>query len=79
VPLTIAPFFHGPLAKEGQSVYAPNTLAISVRKDVPQDYLMADERYTEGQPVLMAAEEDLNADRVKELVALGKQIFEEGR
>ena len=40
---------------------------------------MADERYPEGQSVLMAAEEDLNADRVKELVALGKQIFEEGK
>lgn len=38
-----------------------------------------DEGYQEGQPLLIAAAEDLTAERVKEIIALAKQIFEEGK
>lgn len=72
-------FFHWLYTKEGQGVYAPKSLAISVRKDVAQDYLPPDQRYVEGQPLLMTDVEDLTPERSQQLVALGKQIFEEGK
>jgi hypothetical protein len=36
-------------------------------------------RYLEGQPVLMPNVADLTAERTKELRALAKQIFEDGK
>jgi iron(III) transport system substrate-binding protein len=62
--------------KEGQSIYAPNMPTISVRKDVPQDYLPEGERYIEGAPILMAEPEDLSAEKSDEIYKLAKEIFE---
>jgi iron(III) transport system substrate-binding protein len=68
-------FLHWFFTREGQEVYARKTLAISVRKDVGQDYLPADERYVEGQPYMMADPADSMPARLKELTSLGKDIF----
>jgi len=65
--------------KEGQSVYAPKQNGISVRKDIPQDYLPPDERYTDGDPFLMGGTEDFGVERNEELSALMRQIFQEGK
>jgi iron(III) transport system substrate-binding protein len=72
-------FLHWLFTREGQATYAPRTLEISIRKDVPQDYLPADHRYVEGQPFMMAEwrKEDLAPERIKELSLLAKTIFEE--
>ena len=65
--------------KEGQNIYAPLSMAISLRKDVLQDYLPADERYVEGRPVLIPDPDDFSAEKSKELSELAKQIFGEGK
>ncbi len=72
-------FYHWFFTKEGQIVYATNTQAISVRKDVPQDFIPANQRYKEGQPYLMALLEDQQGSRPRELLKLGKKIFIEGK
>jgi iron(III) transport system substrate-binding protein len=72
-------YLHWFYTKEGQSIYAPKTLAISVRKDTPQDYLIPEERYMEGQPFLMPDPEDFTLKRNEELPKLARQIFEEAR
>jgi iron(III) transport system substrate-binding protein len=64
---------------EGQLLYAPNNRAISVRKDVPQDYIPPEVRYTEGSPFMVASPEDLTAERTRELLNLARQIFIEGK
>lgn len=65
--------------KEGQSLYAPKQNGISVRKDIPQDYLPPDERYTEGTAFLVSETEDFEVERNKELSALMRQIFQDGK
>ena len=65
--------------KEGQMIYAKSSLAISVRKDVPQDYLPVDHRYVEGAPIMMSLPEDFTVERNKELAQLARDIFEGGR
>lgn len=72
-------FYHWFYSKEGQTVYATNTQAISVRNDVSQDFIPADERYIEGKPYLMADLEDQQGTKPRELLKLGKQIFVEGK
>lgn len=72
-------FIHWFFSREGQALYAPNNNAISVRKDVAQDYLPPDMRYIEGQPFMVADPEDLTAERTRQLLDLGRQIFEEGK
>ena len=72
-------FLHWFYTKEGQSVYAPPTMAISLRKDVSQDYLPPDERYVEGRPILIPDAEDFSAEKSKELSELAKQIFADGK
>jgi iron(III) transport system substrate-binding protein len=62
-------------SKEGQSIYAPKTLAISVRKDIPQDYIPEDERYVEGQPFLTPAPEDFTVEKNKEITRIAEEIF----
>jgi iron(III) transport system substrate-binding protein len=69
-------FLHWFFTREGQSIYAPKTLAISVRKDVPQDYLPPDERYTDGQPFLMPDPEDFSVSRNEELPKIAREIFD---
>lgn len=64
---------------EGQLLYAPNNRAISVRKDVPQDYIPPEVRYTEGAPFMVASPEDLSAERTREILDLAKKIFVEGK
>jgi len=68
-------FFQWFYTKEGQSVYAPKTLAISVRKDIPQDYIPAGERYVEGQPFLMPDPEDFSVEKNKEISKIAEEIF----
>jgi len=68
-------FFNWLYSKEGQSVYAPKTLAISVRKDIPQDYIPSDERYSEGQPFLMPDPEDFTVEKNKEISKIAEEIF----
>ena len=65
--------------KEGQTLYAKNMNAIPLRKDAPQDHIPPNERYTEGQPFLKAAPEDLTDEKAREFYGLSKQIFEEKR
>jgi iron(III) transport system substrate-binding protein len=65
--------------REGQMIYAKGSLAISVRKDVPQDYLPADQHYVEGAPLLMPAPEDFTVEKNKELAKLAQDIFGAGR
>ena len=72
-------FIHWFYTKEGQMLYAPANRAISVRKDVPQDYMPEFMRYEEGAPFLMGAPEDMTAERTRELLILGREIFEEGK
>ena len=69
-------FLHWFFTKEGQGLYAPQTLAISVRKDVPQDYLHPDERYIDGQPFLMPDLEDFSVQRNEELPKIAREIFD---
>jgi iron(III) transport system substrate-binding protein len=68
-------FLHWLYTKEGQSVYAPKTLAISVRKDIPQDYISEDERYIEGQPFLMPTPEDFTVEKNNEISKIAEEIF----
>ena len=68
-------FYQWFYSKEGQFVYARDTRAISVRKDVPQNFIPENERYADGDPFLMAATEDQQGKRPQELLKLGKQIF----
>lgn len=66
--------------KEGQTVFSRTMPTISVRKDVPQDALPEGLRYVEGAPFLRKDLEDMRQpERSKELRALAKQIFEEGK
>ena len=65
--------------KEGQMIYAKSSLAISVRKDVPQDYLPPDQRYVEGAPIMINPPEDFTVEKNKELAQLARDIFEGGR
>jgi iron(III) transport system substrate-binding protein len=66
--------------KEGQTVFAQRMPAISVRKDVAQDALPEGLRYIEGAPFLRKDLEDMRRpERTKELRAMAKQIFEEGK
>ena len=72
-------FYHWFYTKEGQTIYATSTQAISVRNDVSQDFIPANERYVKGKPYLMAALEDQQGTKPRELLKLGKQIFIEGK
>lgn len=72
-------FIHWFYTREGQTFYAPQNRAISVRKDIAQDYIPADMRYIEGQPFMVASPEELSAERTRELLNLAKQIFVEGK
>jgi iron(III) transport system substrate-binding protein len=72
-------FLHWFYTREGQAIYAPNSLAISVRKDIPQDYLSPAERYVDGSPFLMPAAEDFTPKKSSELLDLAREIFESGK
>jgi len=74
-PNTAKLFIHWFYTLEGQLLYAPNQRAISVRKDVSQDYLPPDVRYVEGAPFMVASPEDLSAERTRELLDLARKIF----
>jgi hypothetical protein len=65
--------------KEGQMIYAPNQNAISVRRDVPQDYLAPGERYEEGQRFFAADAADQTPPRPEELLKLARETFIEGK
>ncbi len=62
--------------REGQTIYARNNRAVSVRKDVPQDYLAPDQRYVEGEPLMMAVAEDFTAEGSQRVTKLAKELFE---
>lgn len=74
-PNTARLFLDWFFSREGQMIYAPNNNAISVRKDVPQDYLPAGERYGEGQRFFAADAADQTPPRPEELLKLARQIF----
>lgn len=64
--------------KEGQTLFARSLPAISVRKDVAQDYLPDGMRYVEGAPLLAKDVKDMRIpENAAELRALAKQIFGE--
>jgi iron(III) transport system substrate-binding protein len=65
--------------KEGQMIYAPNQNAISVRRDVPQDYLAPGERYEEGQRFFAADAADQTPPRPEELLKLARETFIDGK
>jgi ABC-type Fe3+ transport system substrate-binding protein len=62
--------------KDGQNLYAAKNLVISLRKDVPQDYVLPDMRYTEGAPVMMPEADDFSAKGTQEVAKLAEQIFD---
>jgi len=66
-------------SREGQSLYSKNDGNVSLRKDVPHDHLPPSVRYVEGSPFMMPTAEDQQESRPLELLALGKQIFEQGQ
>lgn len=74
-------FLHWFYSKEGQEVYAKNTHSIPLRKDVSQDHIRPDERFVEGQPLMMAEwqKEDLSPEKITQVANLAKQIFGEGK
>jgi iron(III) transport system substrate-binding protein len=65
--------------KEGQTIYSQSHSSISIRRDVPHDYLPPHERYMEGTPFFIQAAEDLEPGRPQATLLLGRQIFEEGK
>jgi len=69
-------FLHWFYTREGQTIYARNNRAVSVRKDVPQDYLPPDQRYVEGQRFMMAEADDFTAEGSQRVTKLAQQIFE---
>jgi ABC-type Fe3+ transport system substrate-binding protein len=69
-------FLHWFYTKEGQIVYAANQRVISLRKDVPQNYLPPQMRYTEGEPFLTGDPEDLSAEKADQVAKLSIKIFE---
>ena len=65
-------------AREGQTLFSRALPAISVRKDVAQDYLSEGMRYVEGAPFLAKDVRDMRQpEKAAELRALAKQSFEE--
>jgi hypothetical protein len=52
---------------------------VSVRKDVPQDYLPPDQRYLEGQRFMVADAEDFTAEGSQRVTKLAQQIFESAK
>lgn len=69
-------FFNWIYSKDGQALYSRSNKVISLRKDVPQDHLSADNRYVEGAPFMMPEPEDFTPEKSQELTKLGRQIFE---
>jgi ABC-type Fe3+ transport system substrate-binding protein len=66
--------------KEGQTVFGKTAGVISLRKDVPQDYLPEDLRYVEGAPVMEIDLQDLlDPERNQQMRQLAKEIFEGGK
>jgi iron(III) transport system substrate-binding protein len=66
-------------SREGQFIVSKNNLTISLRKDVPQDYLQPEFRYVEGEPYMTPDLEDFSIEGQRAIYALAKQIFEEGK
>lgn len=66
-------------SKEGQDIYAVSNKVISLRKDVSQNHLPASIRYTAGEPLMTPTTEDQQGARPRELLKVGKEIFEGGR
>ncbi len=64
-------------SKEGQDVYAKNTNSIPLRKDVSQEHIPPDERFVEGQPLMVAewTKEELTPEKIAQAAGLAKQIF----
>lgn len=67
--------------REGQEIYAKNTYSIALRKDVSQEHIPADERFVEGQPLMVAewAKEELTPEKIGQAAGLAKQIFGAGQ
>jgi ABC-type Fe3+ transport system substrate-binding protein len=62
--------------REGQALFARALPAISVRKDVPQDYLPDGLRYVDGAPFLAKDVTDMRQpEKAAELRNLAKEIF----
>ena len=72
-------FLHWFYTREGQTIYARNNRAVSVRKDVPQDYLPSDQRYVEGQRFMMADAEDFTAEGSQRVTKLARELFESAK
>lgn len=79
IPMRRNSFSNGFTAKRDRGSTPKKNMAISVRKDVAQDYLPADARYIEGTPVLMGDAEDFGVEENKKLAALMREIFQEGK
>jgi iron(III) transport system substrate-binding protein len=67
--------------REGQDIYARNTHSISLRKDVSQEHIPPDERFVEGQPLMVAewTSDELTPEKIAQGAALAKQIFGGGQ
>jgi len=63
--------------EEGQTVVSKNNLTIALRKDVGQDYIRPEFRYTEGEPYMVPDPADFTTERQRAIYALAKQIFED--
>jgi iron(III) transport system substrate-binding protein len=62
--------------KEGQTLFNVSNLSTSVRRDVSQDHLPPDLRYTEGQKFMLGMAEDFMPERAREIRDLARKIFE---
>ena len=64
-------------AREGQFIVSKNNLTISLRKDVPQDYLRPEFRYVKGEPYMVPDPEDFSIEGQRAMYALAREIFQE--
>lgn len=65
--------------KEGQTLHSQHNLVVPLRKDVSQDHLPLADRYLEGRSYRLADPEDITPEGSRRVMALGRQIFEEGK
>lgn len=74
-------FLHWFYTREGQEVYAKNTSSIPLRKDASQEHIPPDQRFVEGQPLMMAEwpKEDLDPKKIGEFTKLAEEIFGQNR
>lgn len=70
-------FINWAFTQEGQTFFSKSQEFVSLRKDVPQDWISPDVRFDPSRPLLLTAPEDTATGKASELTTMGKQIFED--